>query len=262
MKKTVKTIVSLIMIVFMTNNPINAQQLFSGTERPVYVGVKGGLNQFTLQGSASEDIGERSGFQFGIFLTTGILDEWTANSENFKLRVGINYQKKSNDIFDNGINRVVYDGVELFTDEEQHGFEFDRNTGGPVTDDEIFDENVSSSVTYHFMETPVRFMYEYPLGLITPYILAGPTLSIVVDYDHSFTLVTEDGVHHKQTSISEVVDQHYSKLDLSANIGLGVHLPYGLFVEGYYSHGFINAMKFYGNNVFHRGFVANFGIQF
>ena len=262
MKKIMMTIISLIVIVFLTNNPVVGQQLFPGTERPVHIGIKGGLNQFTLQGSANENIGERSGFQIGVFLTSGILDEWTVNSQNFKLRVGINYLRKSNEIYDNGMNRVIYDGVELFTDEELHGFEFDRNTGGPATDDEIFDETVSSSVTYHFMETPVRFMYEFPLGVITPYALAGPTLSIVVDYDHSFTLVTEDGVRHKQTDISDVVDQHFSKLDISADIGLGVHLPYGLFVEGYYSHGFMNAMKFYGNNVFHRGFVASFGIQF
>lgn len=259
------TVISLMIImpILMVCNPVMAQQ-FSSVEdedRQINFGFKGGINQFNLQGNSNTDIDGKSGYQFGIFLTSEIL-RFNSDSQSLKLRVEANYLRRSSEIFDNAINRVMYDGLELFTDEIRHGFEFDRNTGGPTKDDEIFDENVFSTISFDFIEAPFRFIYEFPIGSVKPYILAGPTFAIVVNYDPTFTLTTQDGMQHTQSDVPDIVEQQFNKINFSGDVGFGVQLPYGLFVEGYYSHGFTDVLEFVNSDVFHRGFVTTFGIQF
>lgn len=190
------------------------------------------------------------------------MNEWVPDHHHLQVRFELIYVNKANRTLDNEINRVIYDGVDLFLDSELQGFELERDTGEPFAADDIFSENVYSTVRYHFIEAPIRFTYAIRTGMLAPYVLVGPTFGIVTSFDHSFTLITEQGETYTQVDIASVVDQHFNKLNISADLGIGLRLPYGLLMEGYYTHGFTDSMKFYNNSTFQRGFVASLAIQF
>ncbi|REL33767.1 PorT family protein [Rhodohalobacter sp. SW132] len=257
MKRTATVFITL--IVCLTINKGSYSQGLQEAEQSVHFGIKGGFNLFAIEGSTIDQAERQSGYQIGLFISSEILNDWVSD---LNIRFELNYVEKTQRNLDNHINRVIYDGVELFMDEELHGFEFNREMGGPFSEDEIFNENVHSSVTFHIIEAPIRFIYSVPVGTVTPYVLLGPTFSVVAGFDHSFALRTPQGESHTQTNIASVVDQHYSKINFSADLGMGLHFPYGFFIEGYYSHGFTDSLKFYESNTFHRGFIANLGVRF
>ncbi len=252
-------IVFITLIVCLTVNKSTYSQNLMGPEQSVHYGIKGGVNLFAIEGSTIDQTERQSGYQLGLFVSSRILEE---RISDLNIRFELNYVEKTHRNLENHINRVIYDGVELFMDEELHGYEFDRDIGDPFTEDEIFGENVYSSVTFQTIEAPIRLSYAFPVGAVTPYVLAGPTFSVVANFDHSFTLTTGQGETYTQEDITSVVDQHYNKINFSADFGVGFRLPYGLFIEGHYSHGLTDSMQFYENRTVQRAFMANLGIRF
>lgn len=240
---------------------VDAQRTIDNN-RSVNFGLKGGLNDITQIGEKSEDINSRKGYQLGLFISTNFLDEWNPALDNFSLRVELKYLRTESRVNDNNLNSVLFWGADLFRDEVRHGFQFDRDVGGPYIADEIFDENIYSTFTYQFIEVPFLINYSIPLENFTPYIYGGPSFSVLFDVDYSFTLNTEDRDSHTQTDIDETVKQHISKMNMGVDTGVGIRLPVGLFVETHYSFGFNDTLEFYNPKVQNRGFVANIGFQF
>lgn len=233
----------------------------SDDERPYKFGLKGGLNQSSLKGYNNESLETRSGYQFGLFLSSNILDDWF-NIQNLQLRVEVNYLNMGTRITDNNLNSVIFYGVELFESEELHGYEFERQNSGPFTADEIFEEDIYSTFSYRFIESPFHLIYSFPLGRTEPYILAGPTVSMMLDMDYTFTLNTPDNNSYTQTELDENVNQHVSKFNLGTDLGLGINFLQRYFIEAHYSFGLTNTLEFYDNTINHRGLMANLGIQF
>lgn len=240
---------------------VEAQRI-NENNRSINFGIKGGLNDITQVGEKSEDINSRKGYQLGLFMSTNFLEEWKPELENLSLRVELNYLRTESRVNDNNLNSVLFWGADLFRDEVRHSYQFDRDVGGPHVADEIFNENIYSIFTYQFIEVPFLIKYSIPMGIIIPYIYTGPTFSVLFDVDYSFTLNKEDGVSHTQTDIDETVKQHISKMNMGVDIGLGIRLPVGLFVETHYSFGFNDTMELYKSKVHNRGFIANIGVQF
>lgn len=240
---------------------VEAQRI-NENNRSVNFGLKGGLNDITQTGEKSEDINSRKGYQLGLFISTNFLEEWKPELDNFSLRVELNYLRTESRVNDNNLNSVLFWGADLFRDEIRHSYQFEREVGGPYVADEIFNENIYSTFTYQFIEVPLLIKYSVPLGTIIPYIYTGPSFSVLFDVDYSFTLNTEDSGSHTQTNIDETVKQHISKMNMGVDIGLGIRLPIGFFVETHYSFGFNDTMELYNPKVQNRGLVANIGFQF
>ncbi|MEX0686508.1 MAG: porin family protein [Balneolales bacterium] len=259
MKSRTRILTILLPVLFMVNVAVSQQQTLG--DQLINYGLKGGINQSTLIGYNNEDINTEPGYQFGLFLSRSILDDWLPSIQNLHFRVELNYIKSGAVLDDTNLNRVIFDGADLFVDEELHGIDFERQTSTPFMADEIFNENIYSTFKFHFVESPFLFIYSLPMNVITPYILAGPSFSVLFDMDYSFSLTT-DGSTYTQTEIDENVKQHIGKLNIGAKAGLGIKLFQGLFVEAFISQGFTNALEFYSESIHHRGIVANIGFEF
>lgn len=257
MKKIVA--VSVCMVCMLTVSDTVFSQDYSYGYESITFGVKGGYNQITLNNS---DINHQSGYQFGIFVTRDIFDDWL-NIPNMQLRSELSYSRFGAEIQDRSLNTLIFDGVRLFDDDEFHGYEHDRNTGGAIATDEIFQENVSSTITYQFINAPVRFNYLFLKEKgFTPFITAGPTFSILLDVDYSFSLTTEEGDKYTQKDIDSNVDTHFKRFNMALDLGAGIHLPWGGLLEVYYTFGLINSLVHYDGNINQSGLVANIGFGF
>jgi len=95
----------------------------------------------------------------------------------------------------------------------------------------------------NYIEIPVLLMYRFGARFLQPYILAGPSLGIVLEAG-----TNDDDIGYCKEAIKST--------DLSGSIGAGLNLATGplvFFIEGRYSHGYSDLPKEGGadiNNMF------------
>lgn len=255
-------IIASILLMFVINTDKLLSQPLNSNGK-IITGVKGGINQINLVGKNKEEFNNLSGYQIGIFLERNIFHDWFG-IENISLRSELYYSAYNIELKNNDINILIFDGAELFTDEEIHGYRLERNTGGLLMIDQIFNEEVYTAINYQFLNAPVRFNYLFLPNskFIRPYLSIAPVFSILISVDHQFTLITDNGKKYTQTDIDKRVNTHFRRFNLALEYGGGINLPMGFFLEAYYSMGLTESLVHYQSSTKKRGIMANIGYRF
>jgi len=254
--------VAMLLLIVFSNTNYSIAQSFSQYDT-ITIGLKGGIEYINLVGKKNEDFKTVSGYQFGVFIERNIFQDWI-KINNVSLRSELIYSRRSIQINDKDINILIFDGAEIFLDEEIHGFSLDRNTGGLLFVDEIFNEEIYTTINYQFINAPLRFNYlVFPKSnIIRPFLSIAPVFSILLNIDQQFTLITESGAKYTQSDIDKRVNTHFRRFNLGLEYGGGIQLPLGFFIEAYYSMGLTESLVHYESSTKKRGVVANIGYRF